>query len=153
MNWHWPKTHPTDTQKTTQDMTVLPWPVSIYKVAQVATQLDAQASETELFSECQAAGWLSDWKDLHKVKSLIISRAGVNSSTSHVSCHSVLERGKKEKKNPHWFGASAKCRKQQMYLKLPGRTFFFSGQEPILVDKKEHEMLLVTSWKKIEGIR
>ena len=37
---------------------LLPWPASIYKVTQVATQLDPQATQTEWFSGSRVAWWL-----------------------------------------------------------------------------------------------
>lgn len=80
----------------TKDMAVLPWPVSVFKVTQVATQLDTSFSDWVILrvSGSREAWWL---ERPYKVKSLIILRAGVNLSTSHVSCLSILKQEKKKK--------------------------------------------------------
>lgn len=96
--WHWHKMNPTqkiinEIQKNTQDVEVFLFCFCRDQLASIRLHrwLHSLIHKPLRLSDSQAAGWPGDWRDQHKVKSLIIPRAGVNSSASHLSCHRVLE--------------------------------------------------------------
>lgn len=103
-----------------------------------------QASQTEWFSECQAAGRPGDWRD--RTRSRVWSSRGLVWIYQQATCRvlaSLSKKKQKEKKSPHWFRASVKC-----FPNFPS-LFFFLGKN----HKIEHKMYLVTSWNRNSDIR